>query len=147
MILLSVVTGCATSRPTSSPSSVTKPIGTIEYKNTEYGFSFTLPASWENYSIITSQWKGSRAGPQGDEIVAQGPEISIRHPQWTAEVPRQDIPIMVFTLSQWEALQKRDFHIGADPIGPTELWRNEKHVFVLPARYNYAFPKGYEEVN
>lgn len=65
---------------------------------------------------------------------------------WTAQNQRQDIPIMVFTHAQWDALQNGEFHIGAAPIGPSELARNSSYVFALPARYNYAFPPGYEEV-
>ncbi|QHQ61916.1 hypothetical protein Ana3638_14920 [Anaerocolumna sedimenticola] len=53
---------------------------------------------------------------------------------------------MVFTLSQWDAMQQDKFHIGAAPINPEELGRNSKYVFALPARYNFAFPAGYEEV-
>ena len=75
-----------------------------------------------------------------------GPLVSIRHPEWTEENPRQDIPIMVFTLDQWNALQKDEFHIGAAPIGPSELGRNSSYVFGLPARYNFSFLPGYEEV-
>ncbi len=75
-----------------------------------------------------------------------GRSFLFRHPEWTSEIPRQDIPIMIFTLSQWDALQRQEFHIGAAPIGPKELGRNSNYVFALPARYNFAFPKGYEEV-
>ena len=53
---------------------------------------------------------------------------------------------MIFTLDQWDSLQKGSFHVGAAPINPTELGRNTGYVFALPARYNYAFPAGYEEV-
>jgi len=53
---------------------------------------------------------------------------------------------MVFTLSQWDLLQQEKFHIGAAPIGPTELGHNTRYVFALPARYNYAFPTDWEEV-
>jgi hypothetical protein len=53
---------------------------------------------------------------------------------------------MVLTVSQWNSLQRGEFHVGAAPIGPTELGRNDRYVFALPARYNYAFPPGYEEV-
>jgi hypothetical protein len=60
--------------------------------------------------------------------------------------PRQDIPIMIFTIEQWNMLQEDKFHIGAAPVGPSEFGRNNKYVFALPARYNYAFLKGYEEV-
>jgi len=30
---------------------------------------------------------------------------------------------------------------------PTKLGENDHYVFALPARYNYAFPKGWEEVD
>lgn len=120
----------------------------IVYRNTQYGFSFSLPESWKGYSVVTGKWEGLAmgGGPQGDRTVETGPVISIRHPQWTSQERRQDIPIMVFTLTQWNALQQGEFHIGAAPVGPSELGRNTRYVFALPARYNYAFPTGYEEV-
>ncbi|MBP2018143.1 hypothetical protein J2Z79_001542 [Symbiobacterium terraclitae] len=118
--------------------------GPVTYINGEYGFVFSLPESWQGYTIVTDTWEGLPVG--GSEPVETGPLLRIRHPGWRAEAPRQDIPIMVFTLSQWEALQAGEFHIGAAPIGPTELGRNDEYVFALPARYNYAFPEGYEEV-
>ncbi|MHB8125353.1 MAG: M56 family metallopeptidase [Desulfitobacteriaceae bacterium] len=117
------------------------------YENLQYGFKFSLPESWQGNSIITATWEGlSMAGSQGENVVETGPLISIRHPQWTAQNQRQDIPIMIFTRAQWNSLQRGDFHIGAAPIGPSELARNSKYVFALPARYNYAFPTGFEEV-
>jgi len=116
------------------------------YTNSEYGFEFKYPESWNRYSIMVDEWDGYTSGAQGDEIVEQGPQISIRHPGWTTQNPRQDIPIMVFTLSQWNLLQEGNFHIGAAPVGPIELGRNSRYVFALPARYNYAFLMGYEEV-
>lgn len=119
----------------------------IIYKNTEYGFDFTLPASWENYKIIDEKWEGlAVGGDSGEKVVETGPQILIRHPKWTSEKVRQDIPVMVFTIKQWNSLQKDEFHIGAAPIGPSELGRNNKYVFALPARYNFAFPEGFEEV-
>lgn len=116
----------------------------VVYKDSQYGFSFSLPASWQGYSIVTDKWEGLPIG--GDQAVETGPMISLRHPLWTAEDPRQDIPIMIFTLDQWKSLKDEKFHIGAAPIGPSELGRNNEYVFALPARYNYAFPTGYEEV-
>lgn len=119
----------------------------VMYENAEYGFRFVLPSSWKGYSIVTEQWEGmSLEESQADKPVAVGPIITIRHPKWTAETPRQDIPIMVFTVEQWDALSQEKFHIGAAPINPRELGRNAKYVFALPARYNFAFPEGYEEV-
>jgi len=118
-----------------------------EYRNTQYGFSITLPKSWKGYSIVTTEWNGFAVGAEGNVPFAQGPLISIRHPLWTKEVPRQDIPVMVFTLAEWNSLAKEEFHIGAAPIGPSELGRNAEYVFALPARYNFAFPIGFEEVD
>lgn len=125
----------------------TPPPTTLEYKNTQYSFTFSLPLSWQGYSIVTDTWKGYTSGAQGDAPTETGPLIYIRHPQWTEQASRQDIPIMVFTLQQWNSLQQEKFHIGAAPIGPSELGRNAKYVFALPARYNYAFPLGYQEVD
>ncbi len=126
---------------------VSAPTG-VEYTNTQYGFSFSLPDSWKGYTIVTSTWEGDAQGNSLSlRAVAQGPIISIRHPLWTAAVPRQDIPIMIFTIDEWTKLQADAFHIGAAPIGPSELGRNATYVFALPARYNYAFPVGYEEVD
>lgn len=117
------------------------------YQNTQYGFSFSLPESWKGYSIVASTWKGfANTGPKGDTTVTQGPLISIRNPAWTAQKPYQDIPIMVFTLSQWDSLLRNKFAVSAAPINPSLLGFNATYVFALPARYNYAFPAGYEEV-
>lgn len=117
------------------------------YRNPQYGFNFTLPNTWKGYSIITDNWKGSSfEETEDDKKVETGPMILIRHPQWTTQDQRQDIPIMIFTIFQWNALQQGEFHIGAAPVNPSELGRNSKYVFALPARYNFAFPNGYEEV-
>lgn len=121
--------------------------GSIIYKNTEYGFTFALPSSWKGYTILTDKWEGlSLEESHQGKVAETGPIITIRHPQWTSENPRQDIPVMVFTVDQWNSLQQEKFHIGAAPIGPSELGRNSSYVFALPARYNFAFLTGYEEV-
>jgi len=130
--------------PTITPTPTPMPPSSIEYRNDRYGFKFSLPASWKGYTIVTGKWEGYTSDPY--LIVEQGPLISIRHPQWTSQNPRQDIPIMVFTINQWNSLQQNKFYIGAAPINPDELGRNSRYVFALPARYNYAFPTGYEEV-
>lgn len=120
---------------------------TVVYKNARYGFGFSLPEGWEGYTIVTGEWEGLYLGDLADGSAAEtGPVINIRHPQWTAENPRQDIPVMIFTLAQWDGLKRGEFHIGAAPVGPRELGRNGNYVLALPARYNYAFPAGYEEV-
>jgi hypothetical protein len=119
---------------------------TVQYKNTEYGFTFDLPLTWQDYKIINDKWTGYSEGANGEVASEEGPLILIRSPQWTKEVPTQDIPIMIFTLEQWDALQQNKFNVGAAPIGPEELGRNSKYVFALPARYNFAFPRGFEIV-
>jgi hypothetical protein len=37
--------------------------------------------------------------------------------------------------------------VSAAPIGPSELGRNTNYVFALPARYNFAYLPGWEEVD
>jgi hypothetical protein len=133
------------STPSSSTSTSSDESTSIVYKNAKYGFSFKLPASWRGYSIIDSQWEGID-NENGGTVDETGPIISIRDPKWTKDTPRQDIPIMVFTLNQWNSLKQGVFHIGAAPVDPTELGRNNDYVFALPARYNYAFLPGYEDV-
>lgn len=116
----------------------------ITYKNEQYGFYFTLPKSWQGYTLITGAWNGTdlASGKQTES----GPMISIRHPAWIPKSPRQDIPIMIFTLPQWQAIQNDKLGVGAAPTPPSELGRNAAYVFALPARYNFAFSEGYEEV-
>jgi len=119
----------------------------IVYENKGYGFNFILPESWKDYKIITDKWEGiSSKESENAGIIASGPVIYIQHPKWTEQNKRQDIPIMVLTIAQWNLLQKEEFHIGAAPIGPKELGRNSLYVFALPARYNFRFYTGYEEV-
>ncbi len=119
----------------------------ITYENTQYGFKLTLPKSWANYTVLTDEWKGNRiTDSQAGAVPETGPMLKIRNPHWTAEKPWQDIPIMIFTPAQWDSVQKEELGVGAAPIPPSELGRNAKYVFALPARYNYAFPEGFEEV-
>ncbi len=140
-------TPAAAVSPSASPSPTVDP-NSVNYSNTQYGFGFALPSSWKGYSIVSDQWEGlSLKSDDGGKVAETGPIISIRDPRWTQQTPRQDIPIMVFTLDQWNSLKKEEYHIGAAPLDPSELGRNNKYVFALPARYNYAFPAGYEEVD
>lgn len=122
----------------------------VVYKNDEYVFTFTLPESWENYSIQNEIWKGEPLNDENNADVDKditGPIIYIRHPLWTEDNPRQDIPIMIFTVKQWEAKQSGEFAVGAAPVDPSKLGENSDYVFLLPARYNYSFHTGFEEVS
>ena len=118
----------------------------IEYVNTEYGFTFSLPLSWKGYSIINSNWEGNLIDASTNNKNILGPKILIRHPLWTSKNPRQDIPIMIFTPNQWDLVQQEKISLGAAPIPPSELEGNNKYIFAIPARYNFAFPEGFEEV-
>jgi hypothetical protein len=122
-------------------------VDSIIYSNSEYGFDFKLPASWKGYTIQTQDWNGMAvSGDNAGNVVETGNVILIRHPEWTEINPRQDIPIMVFTIDQWNKVEKEDIALGAAPIGPSKLGCNSKYIFALPARYNFAFPTGFEEV-
>ena len=148
LVALALLAGCATQgspepAPSSTPSVTPTMAKTIVYSNTQYGFKFTLPTSWTGYSIVMTKWEGSS---DTGKMIETGPLLSIRHPLWTSASKRQDIPIMIFTINQWGALTQQKFHVGAAPVPPSELARNSRYVLALPARYNYAFPTGYQEV-
>lgn len=133
-----------TSTSTTTSTTTTSTTSSISYVNTQYGFTFALPASWQGYTIVTSTWKGNSVSTGA--AIDQGPIISIRNPLWTTSTPTQDIPIMVFTLQQWSAVSSTEMAVSAAPIPPSELGQNSRYVFALPARYNYAYPADYQEV-
>ena len=117
----------------------------VIYRNANFGFSLPLPDSWEGYTVLMENWEGTWLdGSGGDD--PQGPMISIVHPDATTQQPRQNIPIMVFTIEQWNQLQLEEFSVSAAPFPPAELGRNSIYVFGLPPRYNYAYLEGWEEV-
>lgn len=123
--------------------------GEITYANEQFGFSVALPQSWTGYTVVNQKediydLTGATKGNNG--VIAQFPIFSIQHPLSTLAVPRQDIPVMVFTTGQWRHIIAGDYNVGAAPIPPSELAHNSRYVFALPARYNYAFPEGFEEV-
>ena len=122
----------------------TQTVATIEenlYINNQYGFDFKLPESWKDYLVIEETWTGTSS-----ELESTGPTIVLRHPSWTATKQRQDIPILVFTLEQWQDILAEKYNVSAAPIPPTLLGENDRYVFALPPRYNFAFLDGYEEV-
>jgi len=112
----------------------------LKYENREFGFVFDLPFTWEGYSIVEENW-------ESNDKTQSGSIINIRHPEWTKENLRQDIPIMIFNHDQWELIEKEELGVGAAPIGPRKIGENDEYVFALPARYNYGFLTGYEEVD
>lgn len=122
----------------------------ITYVSNAYGFTFSLPADWQGYTIVTSTWTGTVEGacPAKGCPSVTGPEVLIRNPKWTTADPYQDIPILVFTHSEWNAVSTTSpmLVVSAAPIPPSELGENAKYVFALPPRYDYAYPNGWQEV-
>jgi hypothetical protein len=117
----------------------------IEYRNPLYGFCFSLPGSWQGYTVLAGKWQGNPMWSPNAKPV-RGPLFHIRHPAWTEDDPHEDIPIMVFTPAQWKLADKGEISLSAAGVGPSELGRNAHYVFALPARYNYDNVTGWEEV-
>ena len=141
MVMALLASGCANA-PT-HPSALP-----LCYHNKEYALVFFLPASWQGYSVLLQQWEGISYSPAKDAtaVTAQGPMIVLRNPQWKADDPYQDIPIMVFTRSQWDSNKQGRFGIGAGGFDE-EMWHNQKYVFGMSSRYNAADDvKGWKEV-
>jgi hypothetical protein len=153
-------TGEAASAQTSEPSRVgppgvpappeRRPRRSIAYTNDRYGFKFYLPKSWKGYLVVSSKWQSvvqEELDASGNPRPEQGPIFTLRNPRWTEQRPWQDIPIMVFTIEQWGFVHHDRMILSAAPVGPSEIGRNCRYVFALPARYNYADVDGVEEVN
>ncbi len=117
----------------------------VQYRNAQYGFVVSLPESWQGYTVVPDI-RELRDVTTGD-VVATAPIINIRHPLWTVQNPRQDIPIDIYTLAQWDKIMNEQYSVSAAPIPPSELAHNSRYIFALPARYNYAFLPGFEEVD
>ena len=115
------------------------------YTDNQYGFSIALPNSWVGYTILNSQWEGRDIAT--GTVTEHGPEITLRHPLWTEANPREDMPVMVFTTAQWAIVNSGKIALGAAPIAPGVLGKNSKYVIALPARYNYDYKTGWEEVD
>jgi hypothetical protein len=123
--------------------------GTV-YRNTPYGFTFTLPDSWRRYRVLQEIWQSDECSYCSSHRIEHGPIIVIRNPHWTSTNAWVDIPILVLTITQSQELESGDISLsGAAPVGPGELGRNGKYVFYLPTRFGAACEDcpGYDEVN
>ena len=114
----------------------------ITYTNFNYGFDFSLPVNWKGYSIINDLWKGNMLTNASS---TNGPKLLIRNPKWTDSNPYEDLPILVFTISQWNKYLAEDFSISAAPIKASELARNNKYVFALPPRWDFDYSLDFKE--
>jgi hypothetical protein len=108
----------------------------VEYRNEHYGFGMTFPSDWSGYSVVANTWHGQTQDEQGETTgTYTGPEIILRHPQWTAVAPWQDIPVLVFTHDEWALVEQQKFGVSAAPTAPSKLGENAKFVFALPPRW------------
>ena len=130
-------TGCKQIDPATAP---------VVYHNADYGLTFTLPADWRGYTVLMQKWEGSSYRPAHDpqKTVARGPLIILRHPQWTSEHPRQDIPIEVFTCAQWELVHAETINLHAGGIDE-EIEHNSRYVFAIYSRFAAGELTGSEE--
>jgi hypothetical protein len=117
-----------------------------QYENSKYGFTFLLPATWKGCQVVEETWGGYTRTERGDEAVESGPAIRVVNPRSKKSDQYQDISIMIFTHSQWRALQQEKFFVSPAPIGPGELDRNVKYVFALPPRMINPDLEGAEEI-
>jgi hypothetical protein len=69
-------------------------------------------------------------------VLARGPIIVLRSPQWGTNNLCQDIPVYIFTRQQWDDIHHGKY--GAAGAGGViyELWHNDKYVFGIHSRYN-----------
>lgn len=126
------------SEPTASSTAVV-------YNNSNFGFTFSLPESWKAYSVVESTWEGNPLTATSTKQT--GTKLLIRNPRWTSALPYEDIPVMVFTIAQWNSYVAENFSISAAPIQASELGRNNMYVFALPPRWNFDYSEGYEEAD
>jgi hypothetical protein len=110
----------------------------VVYRDTKYGFSFVLPRSWKGYKVLWETWEGTFFD---SSRTMQGPMIIFRNSRWRTDKPTEDIPVMIYTITQWDASPI----VSSAPVGPGELGRNRKYVFALPARWAYDGLDGWEE--
>lgn len=115
---------------------------TVVYKNTQYGFNFTLPNNWKGYTVVETTWEGVDVT---GEVAASGPKLLLRNPKWTSSAPYQDLPIMVFTQAQWDLYENEEFTVSAAPIPATKLSANNAFVFALPPRWDFDYSIDYKE--
>lgn len=145
IVLIALGAGLALYFGRDNSSTVITPNGdeaTVVYKNAQYGFNFSLPDNWKDYTVVETTWEGvSVVG----EVMAGGPKFLIRNPKWTASAPYQDLPIMVFTQAQWDLYKNEEFSVSAAPVPATELGANNVYVFALPPRWDFDYSIDYKE--
>lgn len=120
------------------------------YRNDQFGFSVQLPESWQGYTINHIKediYDATGKVKTNNGVVDSFQIIEIHHPLEAPDNPRGVMLIMVFTPTQWDNIIKEEWSVGAAPIPPSILGQNSQYILALPARYNYDFKPGWEEVD
>ena len=136
VVAVLLATGCRSVNVARQPTDLP-----LRYHDARYNLTFCLPASWREYSVSIQRLEDVRYSPAKDKpiIVGHTPMITLRHPQWQADAPYQDIPILVFARAQWDALHHGKLWPSPFAGGTMdELWHNERFVFAMSSRYNAA---------
>lgn len=139
LVLSGVLFGCSTAvkHPSGLP---------LRYHNSQFGFTFFLPANWKGYSILMQQWNAELHSFDYQTVIGieSGPIIVLRNPHWKADEPYQDISIIVFTRRQWDFAKPQRLFVGAGGI-EYEISHNAKYVFGINSRHNWGEFNGWEE--
>ena len=128
LVLTSGLFGCSTAQkyPADLP---------LCYHNRQYDFTFFLPADWKGYSVLMREWDAELTSVDYQKVIGieRGPMIVLRNPRWTAGKPYNDIPILVFTRSQWDLVKPQRLMVGAGGFD-YEISHNAKFVFGINNR-------------
>jgi hypothetical protein len=127
-----LATGCSSLKTSTPPPGLP-----VRYHNAQYDLTFFLPASWRGYSVLIDRLDDEQYSPAKDKevIMAHSPMIMLRNPQWQTNAPYQDIPILVFTHAQWDAVHRDGLWPSCFAGGVIdELWHNQKYVFAMNSR-------------
>jgi hypothetical protein len=118
----------------------------LRYHNAQYDLTFFLPADWQGYRVLTKEWSAKLYSADYQAVIGteHGPMIVLRHPHWETDEPYQDIPILVFTRSQWDVVKPQRLFIGAGGTDD-EISHSTKYVFGINSRHNWGELKGWEE--
>lgn len=113
------------------------------YTNDMYGFTVSLPLSWQGYSVAQETKKF-----EDNEYY----EVRLVHPQLVKVNSRMDVPVLVAPIQLWNTWYpindpESGQHPFAAPIPATERGRNLNYVFATAPRYNFSYLPGWEEVD
>jgi hypothetical protein len=140
IIAITVLAGCRSANLSTHPDDAP-----VVFNNPKFELRFLLPSNWRGYSVLMEQWDNKNYEASADKwrISEHGPIITLRHPNWRLDDPRQDIPILVFTRGQWSALNQGKLWPSKYAGGVfDELSHSRTYVFAISSRYNWDELKG-----